>query len=215
MDRELCFRIERKDLYLEQVLVDYLEIPVFFLCRGEQQYYVALCTDMDELSYIVVPMPSSAVYNLLHGKVPMRDVILKQKMYWNVVSGEEITMDIVTEHITEELDDSVLPEENACFKVLTEEMEDFVRNFDNEYFSHEAYCQSTQEAGWQEVLTDITFDTLDFSIDIFEMRIAQEVCQVGEQVIEVVLEEKRVKIPDYVQVKSREWSDDEALDLAA
>jgi hypothetical protein len=30
MGRELCFRIEGKNLHLEQALVDYLEVPVFF-----------------------------------------------------------------------------------------------------------------------------------------------------------------------------------------
>ncbi|WP_168356621.1 hypothetical protein [Petralouisia muris] len=48
---------------------------------------MALCTDIDELNYIVVQTPSSAVYNLLHGKIPMRNVILKKKKYWSVVSG--------------------------------------------------------------------------------------------------------------------------------
>lgn len=215
MDRELCFCIEGRNLYLEQVLVDYLEIPVFFLCRNEKRYYVALCTDIEELSYIVVDTSSSAVYNLLHGQIPMRDIILNQKKYWSVVSGEEIPMDIVTEHSVKEMDCSVLPEENACFQILTEEMEDFVRSFDYEYFSHESYNQKAESAGWKEVSMDMTFDPLDFGMDMFEICVAQEVCRVGEQAIEIVLEERHVKIPDYCQIKSIEWSGDEALYLAA
>ena len=35
MDRELCFYIEGNALYLEQVLVDYNSIPIFFVCRDE------------------------------------------------------------------------------------------------------------------------------------------------------------------------------------
>ena len=75
MDKELCFNIENINLYLEQTLVDYLDIPIFFLCRGEKQYYAALCTNIDELSYIVVKLSLMDVYNLLHGSIPMRDVI--------------------------------------------------------------------------------------------------------------------------------------------
>lgn len=52
---------------------------------------------MEELSYIVVSASTSAVYNLLHGRISMRDIILNQKKYWNVDSGEEISMDIVKE----------------------------------------------------------------------------------------------------------------------
>ena len=69
MSRELCFNIENQDLYLEQVLVDYMDIPIFFLCKNKKQYYIALCTDIDELRYIVTKLSLSEVYNLLHGKV--------------------------------------------------------------------------------------------------------------------------------------------------
>ena len=31
MNSKLCFRIENIELYLEQVLVDYMDIPIFFL----------------------------------------------------------------------------------------------------------------------------------------------------------------------------------------
>jgi len=73
MSKELCFNIENQDLYLEQVLVDYMDIPIFFLCKDNRQYYIALCTDIDDLGYIVAKLSLSEVYNLLHGKMPMRD----------------------------------------------------------------------------------------------------------------------------------------------
>lgn len=44
VNKELCFIIENVKLYLEQVLVDYDGFPVFFLCRGENQYYAVLST---------------------------------------------------------------------------------------------------------------------------------------------------------------------------
>ena len=108
MNKELCFNIENLKLYLEQVLVDYMDIPIFFLCKGENQYYIALCTDIDELHYIVAKLSLLDVYNLLHGKVPMRDVILKQKEYWNIVSGTDISLDIVTKKKIDTLETSLL-----------------------------------------------------------------------------------------------------------
>ena len=94
MDKELCFNIEKINLYLEQVLVDYMDIPIFFLCSGGKQYYLALCTDIDELNYIVVRLPLIDVYNLLHGKISMRDAILKQNEYWDLNQGQPILREV-------------------------------------------------------------------------------------------------------------------------
>lgn len=134
MSKELCFNIETENLYLEQVLVDYMDIPIFSLCKGKIEYYIALCTDIDELSYVVAKLSLSDTYNLLHGKIPMRDVILKQKEYWEIISGDEIALNIVTKCAISNLESSLLPEENACFKILTKQIELFVQQFDNEYF---------------------------------------------------------------------------------
>ena len=118
MNKELCFIIENQNLYLEQILVDYMDIPIFFLCKGETMYYLVLCTDIDELCYIVTPLSLLDTHNLLHGKIPMRNAILKQKMYWMINSGEEINMDIVISMNMDTIDESCLPEENAYFNIL-------------------------------------------------------------------------------------------------
>ena len=70
MKKELCFVIDSVKVYLEQVLVDYIDVPIFFLCKGNEQYYLALCIDIDELEYIVVKPSLLEVYYLLHGKTP-------------------------------------------------------------------------------------------------------------------------------------------------
>lgn len=135
MNRELCFNIENQYLYLEQVLVDYMDIPIFFLCKDKKQYYIALCTDIDELSYIVTKLSLSEIYNLLHGKIPMRNAFLKQQEYWEIVSGDEVCMDMVTKKKIEALEQSLLPEADACFKILTKQIKLFVQEFDDEFFS--------------------------------------------------------------------------------
>ena len=142
MDKELCFSIENTDLYLEQVLVDYMNVPIFFLCKGEAQYYLALCTDVDELSYIVVKLSSLDVYNLLHGNISMRDVILKQREYWDIVSGDEIYLDEVTKKHIEEVDLDTLPETEACYKALTKQVMLYVQKFDREFLAARNFCES-------------------------------------------------------------------------
>ena len=133
MNKELCFNIENQYLYLKQVLVDYMGIPIFFLCKDKKQYYIALCTNINKLSYIVTKLSLSDVYNLLHGKIPMRDVFLKQQEYWEIMSGDEVGMDMVTKKKIETLEQSLLPEADAYFKILTKQIKLYVQEVDNEY----------------------------------------------------------------------------------
>lgn len=134
MNSNLCFRIEGIELYLEQVLVDYMDIPIFFLCKGESNYYLVLCTDIDELNYIIVKLSMNDVYKLLHGEESIRDTILKQEGYWNVISGEEISLDKVEKLSISKLGSSLLPKENVYFEIVTEKLKNYVKKFDTQYF---------------------------------------------------------------------------------
>ena len=133
MDRELCFRIENIELYLEQVLVDYMDIPIFFLCKGESNHYLVLCTDIDELNYIIVKLSMNDVYELLRGGESIRNAILKQEEYWNVISGEGISLDKVEKLSISELDVSLLPKEDVYFEIVSMKLENYVKKFDTEY----------------------------------------------------------------------------------
>ena len=134
MNSKLCFRIEGIELYLEQVLVDYMDIPIFFSCKGEDDYYLVLCTDMDELNYIIVRLPMNDVYELLHGKESMRNTILKQNEYWSLISGGEISLDEIERLSISELDVGLLPKENVYFEIVSTKLENYVKKFDTEYF---------------------------------------------------------------------------------
>lgn len=134
MNSNLCFRIEGIELYLEQVLVDYMDIPIFFLCKGESNYYLVLCTDIDELNYIIVKLSMNDVYKLLHGEGSIRNIILKQDEYWNVISGEEISLDEIERLSISELDVGLLPKENVYFEIVSTKLENYVKKFDTEYF---------------------------------------------------------------------------------
>lgn len=134
MNSKLCFRIEGIELYLEQVLVDYMDIPIFFLCKGEGNYYLVLCTNMDELNYIIVRLSMNNVYELLHGGESIRNAILKQNEYWNVISGREIPLDEIERLSISELDVGLLPKENVYFEIVSTKLENYVKKFDMEYF---------------------------------------------------------------------------------
>ena len=134
MNGNLCFRIEGIELYLEQVLVDYMDIPIFFLCKGESNHYLVLWTDIDELNYIIVRLSMNDLYELLHGEGSIRNIILKQDEYWNVISGEEIPLDEIERLSISELDVGLLPKENVYFEIVSTKLENYVKKFDTEYF---------------------------------------------------------------------------------
>lgn len=165
MNKELCFNIDTINLYMEQILVDYLDIPIFFLCSGDKQYYIALCTDIEDLKYIVVKLASVDVYNLLHGEIPMRDIILKQSEYWDIVSGEDIGSDIVIKKKMDEIENTLLPEEKAYFKILTKEMQAYVERFDSEFLSSEYFYKSDKKIDVNEMMEIPFFDDISENID--------------------------------------------------
>lgn len=132
--RELCFKIEGKNLYLDQVLVEYKGVPIFFLCSEENQYYIVLCTDVEKLNYIVERVSMLDIYHLLHGEISMRYIILKQAEYWDIRSNEKVDSDEITKKSIKTLSTTLLPEENARFKILTREMQLFVEHFDRKFF---------------------------------------------------------------------------------
>lgn len=119
-DMEKCFYIEGRYLYLDRVLVEYNGIPIYFLCRDGSQYYTALCTDTDEWKYIVTRTAARDVYGLLHGRIPMRDVILRADHCWQVAPAEDMLLDDVKQLRMDEADCSLLPEAGACLEVPAE-----------------------------------------------------------------------------------------------
>lgn len=115
----LCFQINGKNLYLDQILTEYEWIPIFFLCKDENQKYLALCISNvlkdKDLHYIVVQLSTNDVDALLNKKCPMSDIILKQKGYWAIESAEDIYEDIVTWHTMKHINKGNLPEEGAYY----------------------------------------------------------------------------------------------------
>lgn len=129
-----CFVVESEILYLEKVLVEFNSVPIFFLCKTtKEDYYISLCIDTKEFSYVVTKLSIADVSDLLHGKISMRNVITKQDFFWRIETGDELSDDIVSKHIVTELDENYLPDKDACFEVLTDDMSNYVEEFDKMY----------------------------------------------------------------------------------
>lgn len=126
MEKNLCFILDKKEIYMDMCLLED-EIPIFFSCIDmENNYYVALCTDMDSLCYCVVKTAITQLRDMLYGKISMRDIIIKQKFFWQVVSKDgKVENDIVTYKTMEEYDQEDLPVEQAFFCLYSEELQKY------------------------------------------------------------------------------------------
>ena len=132
MDKELCFKINSKELTLVEVLVDYNGIPVFFICKDETGgYYVALCTDIDNDKYIVVKTTIGKIYNLLTKKMTMREIITSESEYWDISAMDDIDSDICTNKNISEVDLEILPYEKSYFNLVTKNHEEFLEIIEN------------------------------------------------------------------------------------
>lgn len=187
MEKELCFYIEGNKLYLEQVLVDYNDVPIFFVCKDSVAYYIVLCSDIEELSYIVVSLSEVELYNLLHGKLSMREVFTRQQKYWEVMSGEEIETDTVICKPIEEMDCSVLPQEEAYFEILTDGVSSYVKEFDNAFLLKEQFKVLLLKPDFNEnILNDNYDNSLDFEemfVELCEYQLKQNISVCSQSVV--------------------------------
>lgn len=115
MNKILCFKLNNDELYLDQTLVNYNGIPIFFICKEKEKYYLVLCTDCKNYNYIIVIISVNDIYNLLHQKITMKKVILKQKEYWEVLSGDKIDEDTVTLKSMNEINFNYLPQDKFYY----------------------------------------------------------------------------------------------------
>lgn len=117
MEKVLCFRISGVDLFLEQTLVQYNNVPIFFVCRGNGERYLVLCTDVSECNYIIMKITTERLCDMLSGECTMRDVFLEQSCFWEVHSGEDVARDHVKE--IHQVKEELLPEKS--FQILDAE----------------------------------------------------------------------------------------------
>lgn len=136
MNKEICFIIDSKELILEQVLVDYNDIPVYFVCKDIQnQYYIILCTDIDNEKYIITKTQISKLIQLLTQEITMRDLIICESDFWDISAGDNIEDDIYEKKSMELINLEDLPYDNSYFKVVTKAHKNFLSKLKDLFLS--------------------------------------------------------------------------------
>lgn len=159
MNKELCFKIDSKELMLEQSLVEYNDIPIYFICKDtEQNYYTVLCVDIDEEQYIIVETRLEKIFKLLMQKITMRDLILSEDKFWKVKAGNTIEEDNCIQEDMSSICLKDLPYEKSYFKIAAKVHYDFLENIKSLLFS--------QPEEWTEIETNTAFNPDELNIQI-------------------------------------------------
>ena len=133
MNKELCFKINSKELYLEKVLVTHNDIPMYFICTDDMlNYYVVLFTDIDEDRYIITKTNINKIIELFKRKITMKDLIVSTytKKYWEIIASDDINKDVIREKdikkiSDEDLPDEDLPDEDSYFNLSEKSNKEF------------------------------------------------------------------------------------------
>ncbi len=124
---ELCFIIEDTRLYLDQVLIDYNEDPVFYVCRDDETFYLVLCTDIGNMQYYISRVEVNTLSEMVNGEMPMRDAFLRGNAFWAVSASDNPANDTVRCIELDELKLTDLPKENARFDIYSPELQAYGR----------------------------------------------------------------------------------------
>ena len=169
-EKELYFIINGNELYFEQSLVEYNDIPVFFVCKDQSYRYLVLCTDIDKQEFIVARTNLMNLINMIDAKVSMSRAILDCVEFWSVFCGESFDGDKVNKIGREEISIEDLPKEEAKYRIVSKDVKRYLEGLKDEFFSNSSWQDITSKA--IQKLSDI--QTTNFIEDMCKimMRVA-------------------------------------------
>jgi len=130
-DKILCFKIDGNNLYLEISLIDFNEIPIFFLCRDDNgARYAVQCIDTEDLNYYVIQVSEKNILKLLNNTSTIREFITSSDKKWEIQSRENIEDDIVKQ--IQMINEEDLVDEGVFLSLNNKEVVAFKEKIKNE-----------------------------------------------------------------------------------
>lgn len=84
--KNLCFKIENKNLYLDKVFSEFERIPVLFTCKSEDEIFLVQMADMPKEGFIyyIFPVKQEEWSLLINKGISIRDFMLGCKYFYLV-----------------------------------------------------------------------------------------------------------------------------------
>jgi hypothetical protein len=134
MDKELCFVLNGVQVYLDKVLVQFNETPIFFVCKDDKNnHYVSLLMSVENSGYYVIMPSDQEIYKMLSGQIPMRNLFIDAEWYWLVYGKDKPENDSVWFIGGKSINKFVLPDLDAIYEPNTEENKKYVEDFKEEF----------------------------------------------------------------------------------
>lgn len=112
------------------------------MCKdAEGQRYLGLTADMDADLFFMVEISLSDLYQLLHGRVTMRDMFVHQDSFWKIIGAEDAADDVVEHCPIADIDCSVLPDDGAVFEILTQEIAAYAHKIEQLFMANAQVTQ--------------------------------------------------------------------------
>lgn len=123
-DTRRCFKINDKELFLEENLVNFNDIPIFFVCKDKVGYrYIVQCIDTEELSYYIAQVLDKNLAAMLDGKISIYELMVEANGKWEIVYGGTNGSDSVKN--IENFEKDSLPKEDVYFTLLNPNINNF------------------------------------------------------------------------------------------
>ena len=134
MQKEICFKIDGHELFLDFMLEEYEFGPVFYICRdGQNRKYAVWCIDFDKEAYAIVRVPLILLNDMLHGLIPIRDFFLSRNTFWKVrCMDDSCENDQVEKLGVEDFPVETLPNEDFVYKSFDTPHRDYVERIEKE-----------------------------------------------------------------------------------
>ena len=169
---KILFKINNHMLYNDVKLID-LDVPVLFVCIDESQNrYLVLCVDPDDCYYLVVPITSHKLIQMLNGQITMRNPFETSDVIYSIITAPDYINDDITEKSPKEIDDEDLPRDGAYFNLkLHDDLNSYISDLQNNFqtsdslklvLSDEWNIKEHYDASLKEYLIyyDLKFSTL-------------------------------------------------------
>lgn len=163
MDRELCFYLDEKSLFLDKTLVSFNDTPIFFVCCDVcNNYYIVLCTSIEALEYIIVEASIKKVYEMLTQRVDMRELFLAANHFWSVKAGFSTEEDETQLLAREHLDLDALPLSGAKYEAINADDVAYIERITSEFLDKDKFVAIETphdvESAFPNVCVDIAND---------------------------------------------------------
>ena len=135
MDKEICFRIDSKNLYIDEYLVE-LNLPIFFICKDDNNLkYAVMCINTTNLTYVVCKVTIQSILKMLKNDLSLYDFFISSDEKWYLTSGDTLEDDKC--NTLEKLTDNLLPQKNTFLDLHNHKIQTYIERLQNESPSYE------------------------------------------------------------------------------